>query len=106
LSITITKDNFETEVLKSDIPVLVDFFAEWCGPCKMLAPILEQLAEEHSEKLKVVKIDVDNDAELAAQFGVMSVPTMLFFKDGELKGKHIGVIPKEAIALKLKEYFN
>ena len=95
--IVLTKDNFEEEVLKSDLPVLVDFWETWCGPCKMVAPTISEIAGEMAGKLKVGKVDVDNDPELAAQFGIMSIPTLIMFKDGKEHGKIIGVQPKETI---------
>lgn len=95
--VIITKENFEEEVLKSDIPVLVDFWASWCGPCKMLAPIVAQIAEEQEGKVKVGKINVDEQQELAAQFRVMSIPTLIVFKGGEAVAQSVGVQPKEQI---------
>lgn len=95
--ITITKENFEQEVLKSDIPVLVDFWAVWCGPCQMVAPILAEIAEEKEGELKVGKVNVDEQPELARQFGIMSIPTMIVFKGGEPAAKTVGVQPKEDI---------
>ena len=95
-AITITNDNFEQEVLKSDVPVLVDFWAAWCGPCKMLSPVVEQIAEEETG-FKVGKIDVDDQDILAAKFRVSSIPTLIVFKNGEEVNRSVGVIPKEAI---------
>lgn len=96
MSLVITKENFESEVLKSDKPVLVDFWAAWCGPCKMLSPIIDEIAEERSD-IKVGKINVDEQPELASQFAVMSIPTLIVFKNGEIANKAIGVQPKDAI---------
>ncbi len=93
--ITITKENFEQEVLKSDVPVLVDFWATWCGPCKMLAPILSEIAEE--EKVKVAKVNVDDEGELAVKFGIMSIPTVMLFKNGERVKTAVGYMSKEEI---------
>lgn len=93
--ITITKENFEQEVLKSDIPVLIDFWAVWCGPCKMMAPVVAQIAEENEGIYKVGKVNVDEEQELAAQFGIMSIPSFIVFKDGEAKAGTVGVQPKD-----------
>ena len=92
--VTLTKDNFEQEVLKSDKPVLVDFWAAWCGPCRMVGPVVEQIAGEHPE-YKVGKIDVDDQPELAGQFSIMSIPTLLVFKDGKVHNKTVGVTSKD-----------
>ena len=92
----ITKENFENEVLKSDRPVLLDFWASWCGPCRMVSPIIDEIAEETADK-KVCKINVDEQPELAQAFGVMSIPTLVVMKDGEVVGQRVGVKSKEAI---------
>lgn len=92
----ITKENFENEVLKSDRPVLLDFWASWCGPCRMVSPIIDEIAEETPDK-KVGKINVDEQPELAQAFGVMSIPTLVVMKDGEVVGQSVGVKSKEAI---------
>lgn len=96
MKITITKDNFESEVLKSDKPVLVDFFATWCGPCKMLMPTVDEIANERTD-IKVGKVDVDENMELAKEYKVFSVPTLLAFKDGKLIKQMVGVQSKEQI---------
>ncbi len=92
----ITKENFTTEVMNSAKPVLIDFWASWCGPCKMLSPVVDQIAEENAD-VKVCKINVDDQPELARQFQVMSIPTLLLFKDGKLVDQSVGVKPKAAI---------
>lgn len=94
--LTITKDNFESEVLKSEKPVLVDFWAAWCGPCKMVSPVIDEIAEERDDIL-VGKINIDEQMELAQKYGVMSIPTMIVFKNGEVANKNVGAIPKENI---------
>ena len=95
--LTVTKDNFEQEVLGSELPVLVDFWASWCGPCRMFSPIVDEFAEENEGKVKVGKINVDEEQELAARFGVMSIPTAMLFKGGEAAATLVGVQPKEAL---------
>ena len=89
--------NFESEVLKSDIPVIVDFWAPWCGPCKAIAPILEQISDEQGDKIKIVKVNVDDNQKYAADFGIRSIPTLLIFNKGELKNQIVGSIPKAKI---------
>ena len=99
---TFTTDNFETEVLGSDVPVLVDFWATWCMPCRMLAPVIEEIASENEGKIKVGKVNVDENPDLARKYRVMSIPTDLVFKNGELTATSVGVDSKENI-LKLLE---
>ena len=89
--------DFESEVLKADIPVLVDFWAPWCGPCKAIAPILEQISDEQGDKIKIVKVNVDDNQKYAVDFGIKSIPTLLIFNKGELKNQIIGAIPKAEI---------
>ena len=101
-TIEINEANFETEVLKSNQPVLVDFWAEWCGPCKMLSPVLEEIAAEQAERVKVVKVNVDNNPQLAARFGIQSIPTLLYFADGKVIHQTVGVAGKKAILDKLE----
>lgn len=96
MSIALTKTTFEQEVLHSDKPVLVDFWATWCGPCRMIAPILEQIAEERPD-IKVCKVDVDEQSELATQFQIMTIPTLMVFKDGQMTQRVSGALPKEQI---------
>lgn len=98
---TITKDNFENEIVKADKPVLVDFWASWCGPCRMLSPTIDEIAEEHPE-IKVCKINIDDEAELAIRHSVMSVPTLMIFKNGEIAQTAVGVRPKDEILDLLK----
>lgn len=99
--ITITKNNFEEEVIKSDKPVLLDFWAAWCGPCRMVSPIVDEIAEER-EDIKVGKVNVDEQGELAEKFGVMSIPSLFVMKNGEIVNKSVGAIPKAQILNLLK----
>lgn len=104
--IKIGKDNFDQEVLKSEQPVLVDFWAEWCGPCKILGPIISELAEDYKGKLKVGKVNVDEEPELAQQFGIMSIPTMKFFKNGQPVGDIVGAAPKNSIEAEISKHLS
>lgn len=97
MAIHFTDENFSKEVLSSDIPVLVDFYADWCGPCKMLAPVIEALAQEYEGKVKIGKLNVDNAPDTAQNYGIMSIPTLLYFKNGEIVNKTIGVVAKSEI---------
>ena len=94
--LVLTSDNFKTEVLESEIPVLVDFWASWCGPCKMLGPVISELAEEYDGKVKVGKVNVDDEEDLAMEYGVQSIPTVLLFKGGEVVEQSLGFKPKAA----------
>lgn len=97
MALEITKNNFDQLVLQNELPVLIDFWAPWCGPCKMVGPIVEEIAAELDGKVAVGKINVDNEQELAVKFGVMSIPTLMVFKNGELVKKQVGFAPKNAI---------
>jgi thioredoxin 1 len=102
--ITLDEKNFEKEVLNSSLPVMVDFWAVWCGPCKVLGPIVEEIAKDYDGKLKVGKVNVDENNALAARYGIMSIPTLKFFKNGKLQGELIGAAPKSSIEEELKKY--
>ena len=99
--IVLTSDNFETEVIASDIPVLVDFWAPWCGPCKMLGPVISQIAEENEGKIKVGKVNVDDEEELAMQYGIQSIPTVLLFKGGVAVARTVGFMPADRLLAEL-----
>jgi thioredoxin 1 len=101
--IEINEANFERDVLQSKEPVLVDFWAEWCGPCKMLGPLLDEIATEQLGRVKVAKVNVDTNPVLAARFGIQSIPTLLYFAGGEVKDQTIGAVPKKAIVSKLEK---
>ena len=102
----VTEDTFQTEVLDSSEPVLVDFSAVWCGPCKMLDPIVKQLAGEWNGKVKVVKIDADQNPNILMQYSVLGIPTLLFFKEGEIKERITGYMPKDKLVAKFSPHFN
>ena len=98
-----TNENFEKEVLKSELPVLVDFYVDWCGPCKMMGPVVEKLADEYDKKAKVGKVNIDEEELLAAKYGVMSIPCFVIIKDGKVVDQSLGAMPKEALEEKLKK---
>lgn len=104
MALQLTESNFESEVLNSDVPVLVDFWAEWCGPCKMIGPIVDQLSDEIGDKAKVAKLNVDEARELAVKYNVRSIPLLLFFKNGEVKEQIVGAsVTKDQLKAKLEE---
>ena len=98
----ITRENFENEVMKSDIPVLIDFWAPWCGPCRMMGPIIEQMADEYEGKVNVGKVNVDEEGELSQAFGVMSIPTIVLVKDGKIVKQAVGARPKAEVEAMLQ----
>jgi thioredoxin 1 len=99
-----TDDNFEAEVLKSSLPVLVDFWAQWCGPCKMLTPIVEELAKDFDGRLKIGKLNVDDSPQFASRYSVNSIPTLLFIKDGNVVDQHVGLLAKKALQAKIEQF--
>lgn len=99
--LAITENNFEAEVLKSDLPVLIDFWAVWCGPCKLIAPIVEELAKEYEHKIKVAKCDVDSNQSVAIKYGIRSIPTILIFKNGDVAEQIVGAVPKHHLVEKI-----
>jgi thioredoxin 1 len=101
MELEVNDSNFEEIVIKSDKPVLVDFWAEWCGPCRMVGPIIEEISNEFSGKALVVKCDVDNSPAVAAKYGIRNIPTILFFKDGKIADKQVGAVPKGNFVTKL-----
>ncbi len=100
----ITQSEWQTEVIESSVPVLVDFWAVWCGPCRLIAPIVEELAQQYAGKLKVFKVDVDQEQSLAIQYGIMSIPTLLLIKDGRVVEQIVGALPKGAIEQKIARH--
>ncbi|HUV00767.1 MAG TPA: thioredoxin [Bacteroidales bacterium] len=101
MALEVNDNNFDEVVLKSDKPVVVDFWAEWCGPCRMIAPIMEEISKEYSGKAVVVKCDVDSSPSITAKFGIRNIPTVLFFKDGKVADKQVGAVPKNNFVSKL-----
>jgi thioredoxin 1 len=101
MALEVNDGNFDEIVVKSDIPVIVDFWAEWCGPCRMIAPIVEELSKEYSGRALVVKCDVDSSPGVASRYGIRNIPTVLFFKDGKIADKQVGAVPKSNFVTKL-----
>jgi len=99
----INDENFESEVLQADRPVLLDFWAEWCGPCKMIAPVLEQVASEYGERLQVAKLDVEENQSIAMKYGVRSIPTLMLFRDGVVQAQHVGMLSRQQLGQLLDE---
>ncbi len=102
MALEITDSNFDEVVLKSDKPVLVDFWAEWCGPCRMVGPVVEELAKDYDGKAVIGKVNVDNNADISTKYGIRNIPALLFFKNGEVVDKQIGAVPKSVLANKLE----
>jgi len=104
MALELTDANFDSLVLHSDKPVIVDFWAVWCGPCRIIGPIVEEIGEEYSEKVLVGKLDVDHNPAIARRYGIRNIPTLLFFKDGEVVDKQVGSVPKQLLVNKLEQY--
>lgn len=104
MALKFTDENFENEVLKSELPVLIDFYADWCGPCKMMAPVIEELSSEYEDSIKVGKLNVDESPETSRKYRVMSIPTLLVVKNGEVVEQIVGAVPKSKVAEKLEQY--
>jgi thioredoxin 1 len=101
--VTVTRSNFDAEVMKSAVPVIADFWAEWCGPCKMIAPVLKDLARDYKDRIKIAKIDVDAEGELAQQYNIVSIPTILVFSKGQVVKQQIGAVPRPALEKMIKD---
>ena len=102
MALEVTDASFEQDVLQSEVPVLVDFWAVWCGPCRMVGPIVEEIGHEYTGKARVVKVDVDNNNATASKYGIRNIPTLLFFKNGEVVDKQVGAVPKQVLVNKLE----
>ncbi|MCE2407007.1 MAG: thioredoxin TrxA [Pseudomonadales bacterium] len=100
----VTDDTWDDEILKSESPVLVDYWAEWCGPCKMIAPILDEIADEYSDRLKIYKMDIDENTETPPKYGVRGIPTLMLFKSGQMEAAKIGVLPKKQLTAFLDQF--
>lgn len=103
-AVTIDQDNFTTEVIQSDTPVVVDFWAEWCMPCKMVAPVLDQISQDYDGRLKIAKVNVDDNGAIAQKYNIVSIPTLLLFKDGNVVGQQVGAVPRETIEGLFKDH--
>ena len=103
-AVTIDQDNFNAEVIESDTPVVVDFWAEWCMPCKMVAPVLDQISQDYAGRLKIAKVNVDDAGEIAQKYNIVSIPTLLLFKDGNVVGQQVGAVPRETIESLFKDH--
>jgi thioredoxin 1 len=102
MALELTDSNFEEKVLKSDKPVIVDFWAEWCGPCRMVGPIVQEIGEDYADKAVVGKLDVDSNPDITMKYGIRNIPTILFFKNGEVADKQVGAVPKSVLVDKLE----